>query len=98
MSRFGALLSCRANFLSARRLRFLRVDLSPGAGSFLASLWQPLPVCIRCSAIYFGFLFALILKRRPAVLWLKIALVLTLAEVSLEWFVMDSVTARTSPA
>ena len=56
---------------------------------------QPLPVCIRCSAIYFGFLFALILKRQPAVLWLKIALVLTLAEVSLEWFVMDSVTART---
>ena len=56
---------------------------------------QPFPVCIRCSAIYFGFLLALILKRQPAVLWLKTAVVLTLVEVLLEWLAMDSVMART---
>ena len=55
---------------------------------------QPLPVCIRCAAIYFGFLAALIAKRQPAAVLLKVAIVLTLGEVCFEWLVMDSVVAR----
>ena len=55
---------------------------------------HPMPVCIRCSAIYFGFLFALALKPQPRALWLRIAVGLTLGEVLFELTVVDSVLAR----
>jgi uncharacterized membrane protein len=57
-------------------------------------LGQPLPVCIRCSAIYFGFLIALVAKREPNADWLKLAIAVTFAEVALEWLGAESVMAR----
>jgi uncharacterized membrane protein len=59
---------------------------------------HPLPVCIRCSGIYFGFLLALMFRRQPAVVWLKVALALTVSEVAMEWLVVESVLARTITA
>jgi uncharacterized membrane protein len=55
---------------------------------------HPLPVCIRCSAIYFGFLLALAAKRQPHAPWLKLAIAITIAEVAFEWLGANSVVAR----
>jgi uncharacterized membrane protein len=41
---------------------------------------EPLAVCIRCTAIYFGFFAGLLFHQAPNVRWLKIALALTAAE------------------
>jgi uncharacterized membrane protein len=41
---------------------------------------SPLPVCIRCASIYFGFLFALILSLRSTPRAVKVAVALTIVE------------------
>lgn len=55
---------------------------------------QPLPVCIRCTAIYFGFLLALALNRQADVLLLKIAILLTIFEFGIARLFLDSILAR----
>jgi uncharacterized membrane protein len=54
---------------------------------------EPLAVCIRCTTIYFGFFAGLVFHQapnvRPNVRWLKIAMVLTAAEVLFALTVAD---------
>jgi uncharacterized membrane protein len=52
------------------------------------------PVCIRCISIYSGFFIALVLETRERTIMLKLAILATLAEVLLEWTVMDLVSLR----
>jgi uncharacterized membrane protein len=53
-----------------------------------------LPVCIRCISIYAGFFIALVLSTRERTTMLKLAILGTLAEVLLEWALLDSVLLR----
>ena len=46
---------------------------------------EPLGVCIRCTAISFGFLFGLLSGRGPNATWFKWALAISLCE----WLVLD---------
>ena len=41
---------------------------------------EPLAVCIRCTAVYFGFFAGLLFHQAPNIRWLKVALALTAAE------------------
>jgi uncharacterized membrane protein len=49
----------------------------------------PLPVCIRCTSIYAGFLVAIVLSTRDRTGLLKLAILATLAEVLLERTIID---------
>ncbi|MBI4471125.1 MAG: DUF2085 domain-containing protein [Acidobacteria bacterium] len=55
---------------------------------------NPLPVCIRCTSIYFAFLAALCLNLRTNAQWLRIALALMIAEFVFARLVSDIVAAR----
>ena len=55
---------------------------------------QQLPVCIRCAAIYFGFLAAVALRRPPQLFYLKVAVVAMFSEVLLALTLLDSPIAR----
>ena len=54
----------------------------------------PLPVCVRCVSIYTGFLVALVFSLRPRTAVLKFAILASLAEVLLQWIVIDWVVLR----
>jgi uncharacterized membrane protein len=55
---------------------------------------QPLPVCIRCTSIYFGFLAALCLRLSPKTGWLRVALALMLCEFVFARLVIDAAFVR----
>ena len=55
---------------------------------------QQLPVCIRCAAIYLGFLAAVALRRPPQILYLKVAVAAMFSEVLLALTLVDSPIAR----
>ena len=55
---------------------------------------QQLPVCIRCAAIYFGFLTAVALKRPPQLLLVKVAVAATALELLLALTLLDSPISR----
>ena len=55
---------------------------------------QQLPVCIRCTSIYFGFLAALGLRLSPKTHWLRVALVLMFCEFVFARLVLDVVIVR----
>jgi uncharacterized membrane protein len=55
---------------------------------------EPLPVCIRCTSIYFGFLAALWLRLSPRTTWLQIAVVLMGSEFVFARLVWDGVFVR----
>jgi len=57
-------------------------------------LGEPLPVCIRCASIYFGFLASLWLGLTARVRWLRISLAFMLAEFILARLFMDAVPLR----
>ncbi len=48
-----------------------------------------LPVCIRCTAIYAGFLFGTLMIRRPNLIFLKLAATTTLVQFLIEIAVVD---------
>jgi uncharacterized membrane protein len=50
----------------------------------------PLPVCIRCASIYFGFLASLCLALPLNVKWLRISIILTIAEFTFAQLVVDT--------
>ena len=50
---------------------------------------EPLPVCIRCTSIYFGFLAALWMRLSPRKTWLQMALVLMISEFIFARLVLD---------
>ena len=54
----------------------------------------PFPVCIRCIAIYTGFFVALVFSMRDRTAMLQSAILATLAEVVLEWTLIDSIVLR----
>ena len=51
---------------------------------------EPLGVCIRCTAISFGFLFGLLLGRGASASWFKWALAISICE----WLLLDVGTLR----
>lgn len=57
-------------------------------------LGEPLPVCIRCASIYFGFLAALWLRLSPRTQWLRIALAVMICEFVVARLVVDIAVAR----
>jgi hypothetical protein len=57
-------------------------------------LGAPLPVCIRCTAIYFGFFVALLIRLQPNLRWLYWSIGLSLAEFALGHLVFDSAGLR----
>ncbi len=57
-------------------------------------LGEPLPVCIRCASIYFGFLAALWLRVSPGTQWLRIAVVLMICEFVIARLVLDVAIVR----
>jgi uncharacterized membrane protein len=61
---------------------------NPARSWFLAG--EPLPVCIRCTSIYFGFLAALLLQLRPGLSWLKAAIIVTALEFVAARLIADS--------
>ena len=50
---------------------------------------EPLAVCIRCTAIYFGFFAGLLFHQAPNIRWLKMAMALTAAEFLFALLVAD---------
>ena len=59
---------------------------------------QPLPVCIRCTSIYFAFTASLWLGIRPNVRRLRISLLLMLIEFAVARFVIDTALLRSASA
>jgi uncharacterized membrane protein len=57
-------------------------------------LGEPLPVCIRCASIYFGFLAALWLRISPRTRWLRIAIALMICEFVMARLVVDAAIVR----
>ncbi len=57
-------------------------------------LGEPLPVCIRCTSIYFGFLASLWLGLAARVRWLRIALAFMLAEFIFARLFIDAAVLR----
>jgi uncharacterized membrane protein len=57
-------------------------------------LGEPLPVCIRCASIYFGFLASLWLGIRASAQWLRIAIVFMAAEFVLARLIIDASAIR----
>ena len=55
---------------------------------------EPLPVCIRCASIYFGFFASLWLGLSPRTRLLRLAIVVMLAEFLLARLVADTAVAR----
>jgi uncharacterized membrane protein len=55
---------------------------------------EPLGLCIRCTAISFGFLSGLLVLRAPNVRWLKIAIAITAGEWLLSAALVDLETLR----
>lgn len=55
---------------------------------------EPLAVCIRCTAIYYGFLAGLLILSKPSARLFKIAAAITAAEWLLAFFVFDSEVLR----
>lgn len=64
----------------------------PARSWFIAG--EPLPVCIRCASIYFGFLAALVFRLAPDVRWLRASIVLVVAEFVIARTLLDSEIAR----
>jgi uncharacterized membrane protein len=54
----------------------------------------PLPVCIRCTSIYFGFFAALLLSLKPNTRALKIAIAVSVAEFIVARILVDSAWLR----
>jgi uncharacterized membrane protein len=57
-------------------------------------LGEPLPVCIRCTSIYFGFLAALWLRLSPKTRWLRVAVVFMLCEFVFARVLLDAAFLR----
>ena len=57
-------------------------------------LGEPLPVCIRCASVYFGFLASLWLCLPGKVTWLRVSIVMTMAEFAIARFFVDSSVLR----
>jgi uncharacterized membrane protein len=55
---------------------------------------EPLPVCIRCASIYFGFLAALWLRLSPKAPWLRAALFLMICEFVFARVLLDAALLR----
>jgi len=55
---------------------------------------EPLPVCIRCASIYFGFLASLSLTVPGKVTWLRVSIMLTLAEFAIARLFYDTAVLR----
>jgi len=55
---------------------------------------QSLPVCIRCTSIYFGFLAALWLRLSPKTQWLRAALLLMICEFFVARVLLDAALLR----
>ena len=55
---------------------------------------EPLPVCIRCASIYFGFLAALWLRLSANTRWLRVAVVFMLCEFVLARVILDAAFLR----
>ena len=55
---------------------------------------EPLPVCIRCTSIYFGFLAALWLRVSPRTRWLRFAVALMVCEFVFARLVLDAAVIR----
>lgn len=64
----------------------------PARSWYLAG--EPLPVCIRCASIYFGFLAALWLRVSPRTQWLRIALAVMICEFVVARLVVDIAVVR----
>jgi len=62
--------------------------------------WQigagTLPVCVRCTAIYFGFLLGALLSNRPHTKLLSIAVIASVVQFVIAVLVVDSVWLRTA--
>jgi uncharacterized membrane protein len=54
----------------------------------------PLPVCIRCASIYFGFFASLWLAFPLNVKWLRVSIILTIAEFTFAQLVVDTSVLR----
>jgi uncharacterized membrane protein len=50
---------------------------------------EALPVCIRCTSVYFGFLAALCLRISPRKDWLRVAIALMIGEFVFARLVLD---------
>ena len=57
-------------------------------------IWGEQPVCIRCASIYFGFLASLWLCLPVRVTWLRVSIVMTIAEFAIARFFVDSSVLR----
>jgi uncharacterized membrane protein len=57
-------------------------------------LGEPLPVCIRCASIYFGFLASLWLGIHARVRWLRVSIALMLAEFIFARLFIDAAVLR----
>jgi uncharacterized membrane protein len=55
---------------------------------------EPLPVCIRCASIYFGFLAALWLRTSAKTQWLRVAVAFMICEFVFARFVVDAALIR----
>jgi uncharacterized membrane protein len=55
---------------------------------------RPIPVCIRCTSIYFAFLAALCLRLDPRTGWLRAALAVMLCEFVFARLVIDAAAVR----
>lgn len=57
-------------------------------------LGEPLPVCIRCSSIYFAFTISLWVKLKPNARWLRASLAIMLAEFIIARVFLDAALLR----
>jgi len=57
-------------------------------------LGEPLPVCIRCASIYFGFLASLWLGLNARVTWLRVSVALVVAEFIFARLFIDAAVLR----
>lgn len=57
-------------------------------------LGEPLPVCVRCTSICFGFLAALWLRVSPRTQWLRIAFAVMICEFLMARMVADAAIVR----
>ena len=57
-------------------------------------LGEPLPVCIRCASIYFAFFVSLWLGLPASVRWLRVSILLIVAEFVVARFGMDAALTR----
>jgi uncharacterized membrane protein len=57
-------------------------------------LGEPLPVCIRCASIYFGFLASLWVGLSARIQWLRVATILVIFEFTVAHLFADLALAR----